>query len=107
MTTMKFINNAGILSSVGRFVFRGRISSLVMAVSLAAACALPGCNESSKEKEEDASVPVNILCGNGTLDDGEQCDLGEQNSNEPNAECRTDCTLRRCGDGVVDEGVIP
>ena len=41
-------------------------------------------------------------CGNGSVDEGEQCDVGDQNSDsEPNA-CRTDCTFARCGDGVVD-----
>jgi MYXO-CTERM domain-containing protein len=44
------------------------------------------------------------LCGNGTLDPGEQCDNGPANSDtQPNA-CRTDCTLPRCGDQVVDTG---
>ena len=47
------------------------------------------------------------VCGNGILEvtadeQGEVCDLGEQNSYEPNASCRPDCTPRRCGDGIVD-----
>ena len=47
------------------------------------------------------------VCGNGILEvnadgQGEVCDLGEQNSNEPNASCRLNCTPRRCGDGIVD-----
>ena len=42
------------------------------------------------------------LCGNAVPDAGEQCDLGSQNSNAPNAFCRLDCGLARCGDSVVD-----
>ncbi len=38
-----------------------------------------------------------------TMDD-EVCDLGEQNSDDPNAQCRTDCKPKRCGDGIVDSG---
>jgi len=45
---------------------------------------------------------TNALCGDGTLDSGEQCDDGAQNSDsEPDA-CRTDCRFPYCGDGVVD-----
>ncbi len=43
-------------------------------------------------------------CGNGYLDAAldEQCDDAVQNSNStPNA-CREDCSLPRCGDGVMD-----
>jgi cysteine-rich repeat protein len=32
----------------------------------------------------------------------EQCDDGANNSNNPNAHCRLDCTLPKCGDGVID-----
>jgi cysteine-rich repeat protein len=42
------------------------------------------------------------FCGNGRTDLGEICDDGVQNSDRPNASCRTDCTLARCGDGIVD-----
>jgi len=43
-------------------------------------------------------------CGNGVVDTihGEQCDEGEDNSDEPGAVCRTDCRWQRCGNGVVD-----
>jgi cysteine-rich repeat protein len=44
------------------------------------------------------------LCGNGQLDDGEECDEGAGNSDtRPNA-CRTSCVQASCGDGVVDDG---
>jgi cysteine-rich repeat protein len=41
-------------------------------------------------------------CGNGNVDCSEECDRGEENSDEPNASCRPDCHLQRCGDGIVD-----
>ena len=41
-------------------------------------------------------------CGDGVLNDGEECDDGADNSDlDPDA-CRTDCTRPRCGDGVID-----
>jgi hypothetical protein len=42
-------------------------------------------------------------CGNGDPDPGEECDEGTANSDLPNARCRTDCQLARCGDGVTDD----
>ena len=43
-------------------------------------------------------------CGNGLLEPGEDCDLGDRNSDAPDSACRTDCTKQRCGDGIVDSG---
>jgi cysteine-rich repeat protein len=43
-------------------------------------------------------------CGDGILDVPEECDDGQSNSDHPNAACRTDCTLARCGDNIVDTG---
>ena len=42
------------------------------------------------------------LCGNGTVEAGEVCDEGSANGDAPDATCRRDCTLQRCGDGIVD-----
>jgi hypothetical protein len=51
---------------------------------------------------EEPEIPPD--CGNGELDDGEECDDGAANSNsEPDA-CRLDCTRAHCGDGVTDSG---
>jgi len=50
------------------------------------------------------STTIGKFCGDGVLDDGEDCDEGEDNSNAPDATCRLDCTLQRCGDGIVDTG---
>ncbi len=36
------------------------------------------------------------------MNPGEQCDQGTENSINPNAFCRPDCTFGRCGDGITD-----
>ena len=41
-------------------------------------------------------------CGNGIVDNGEQCDDGNQNNNDA---CNNDCTTNVCGDGVIEDGV--
>ncbi len=41
-------------------------------------------------------------CGDGTVDAGEECDLGPLNSDAPGAECRSNCRDAGCGDGVTD-----
>ena len=55
---------------------------------------------------EDEDRPYIPECGNGILDEGEECDNGPD-SNELRASkpaCRPNCTLVRCGDSIVDEG---
>ncbi|MCF7844301.1 MAG: DUF4215 domain-containing protein [Kiritimatiellales bacterium] len=47
---------------------------------------------------------VIALCGNGQIDDGEQCDDGTHNSDKVGSTCRSDCILPRCGDGILDPG---
>src|SRR5699024_2890088 len=41
-------------------------------------------------------------CGDGTVDAGEQCDLGPENSAA--GQCTPDCQIATCGDGYVYEG---
>ena len=48
--------------------------------------------------------PASGVCGNGDPEPGEQCDTGILNSDVRPDRCRTDCTLPRCGDRVVDGG---
>jgi cysteine-rich repeat protein/Cys-rich repeat protein len=47
-----------------------------------------------------AALPA--FCGNARIDLGEACDDGSLNSLLPNAACRIDCTLSRCGDSILD-----
>lgn len=67
---------------------------------------LDGCSADCKSQE---------TCGDGVSDPavGEHCDCGSDvaglpfgctmvNTMEPGAQCRPDCTLGRCGDGVTD-----
>ena len=42
------------------------------------------------------------VCGNRIVEEGEDCDDGEQNSDTDPNTCRTDCSLPHCGDGVLD-----
>lgn len=64
-------------------------------------CGIPDDGgSSSAESSADSSIPP--TCGDGTLDDGEECDEGSANSNSPNASCRANCKAARCGDGIKD-----
>ncbi|MCD6498296.1 MAG: DUF4215 domain-containing protein, partial [Deltaproteobacteria bacterium] len=42
------------------------------------------------------------VCGNGVVEEGEECDEGASNSDTEPGACRTDCTRPGCGDGVID-----
>ena len=44
------------------------------------------------------------VCGDGFIDDGEECDAGVNNAETGGAPCRLDCTKPNCGDGFVDDG---
>ncbi|GEM_PF-5302579 len=48
------------------------------------------------------SLSQNPVCGNGVLEEGEECDNGVRNSDLAPDACRSDCRLPRCGDGVAD-----
>jgi len=57
--------------------------------------------------EDDCTKCVTgAVCGNLVVESsyGEECDLGSANSDLPGAACRTNCTKRDCGDGIVDPG---
>ena len=45
-------------------------------------------------------------CGDGQIqrEFGEECDLGDNNSDTLPNTCRVGCRLPSCGDGVVDDG---
>ncbi len=46
-------------------------------------------------------TPPEPFCGDGIVDDGEECDDGNSDNLD---DCRNDCTLPFCGDGIVDLG---
>ncbi|MBN1770602.1 MAG: hypothetical protein JXB32_05015 [Deltaproteobacteria bacterium] len=54
-----------------------------------------GPGDSRPHLDADAVVAV---CGDGTLDPGEECDDGDTDASD---ECLPDCRIPRCGDGVV------
>ena len=43
------------------------------------------------------------VCGDGEVEGEEECDDGDENSDETPDACRTDCTSPSCGDGVTDD----
>ncbi len=47
---------------------------------------------------------VSDVCGNGVIDDGEECDEGDNNSNILPDACRLNCHLAACGDTILDSG---
>jgi cysteine-rich repeat protein len=44
------------------------------------------------------------LCGDGLIDQGEECDDGTDNSDTIADACRTNCRQAHCGDGILDSG---
>jgi cysteine-rich repeat protein len=54
--------------------------------------AVPACNGSSPS----------VSCGNGIPEEGEACDDGNRTATD---DCTNECTVARCGDSIVHEGV--
>jgi len=50
---------------------------------------------------EQCTIIEQPFCGDGNIDQGEDCDDGNDNNND---ECRNDCTAPFCGDEIVDSG---
>ena len=79
-------------------------------------CTLPVCGDGVTDDDEAYGeecdggegcaddCTLEPFCGDGTVDDGEECDAGEENSDRVPDTCRPDCTNPICGDGVVDTG---
>ncbi len=44
------------------------------------------------------------VCGDGVVEQAEECDDGLDNSDTQPDACRTDCSAASCGDGVIDSG---
>ncbi|MBN1772861.1 MAG: DUF4215 domain-containing protein [Deltaproteobacteria bacterium] len=76
---------------------------LTIALVLCATAAACGDGSSGTDTGDSSDTPP-INCGNGTIEPGEQCDDGADNSDTRRNACRTDCRLPSCGDGVVDSG---
>lgn len=71
---------------------------LIALVSLAGGC---GDDDGANQNNNDNAAPV---CGNGAVEDGEQCDDGAANSDITPDTCRSNCRSPHCGDGVQDSG---
>ncbi|MFN2378117.1 MAG: DUF4215 domain-containing protein [Candidatus Binatia bacterium] len=50
----------------------------------------------------DLAFPSDPVCGNGILQEGEECDNGPANSDTTANACRLDCVLPICGDSTTD-----
>lgn len=61
--------------------------------------------EGSADETSDSDESGPNLCGNGEVDQGEQCDDGAANSDDTPDACRTDCVRPYCYDGVIDVGL--
>ena len=68
-------------------------------------------NEQCEPSRHDPALPyacsprcrfASPTCGNGQVEDGEECDAGLLNANAVGAPCRADCGAPRCGDGILD-----
>jgi cysteine-rich repeat protein len=55
------------------------------------------------DDDDDETADTSGSCGDGTVQEGEQCDLGPDNSNE--GTCTTECQIAACGDGYVLTGI--
>jgi cysteine-rich repeat protein len=60
--------------------------------------------EDTVEAHDVVHDPTRPECGNGILEEGEECDDGPVNSDTRPDACREDCRHHRCGDGVKDSG---
>ncbi len=80
------------------FHFGVALAALVVA-SGATGC---GGGDTSGTGGSGGSTSSGPVCGNGTVEDGEQCDDGDKNADT--AACKTDCTPAACGDSLVGPG---
>lgn len=79
-------------------------------------CTVAGCGDGilddgeqcddGNDDEGDGCTNHCSLCGNGIVTAPESCDEGSFNSAAPDASCRLDCRESRCGDGIRDTGEL-
>jgi cysteine-rich repeat protein len=63
------------------------------------------CDDGNDDEEDGCtSLCTFFVCGNGEREGDEACDAGTANRNTADSPCLLDCTLPRCGDGIVAEG---
>jgi len=73
------------------------------------AFAFGACSDDSSaanSNDNQCNNTTDPVCGDGTLDSGEQCDDGVSNSDSSPDACRTSCRFAYCGDDVVDDGEV-
>jgi cysteine-rich repeat protein len=79
---------------------RKLISVAVVGLSLVTACGAEADYE-GEEPVAEKSAELRSVCGNGRLDNGEQCDDANRSNNDA---CLNNCKAARCGDGFVGPG---
>lgn len=89
-------------------MLRQRLSSTSLwitgLVTLAAACGGPLETETTPTTTATTTTgtqPDPPSCGDGVVDDGEECDDG---NDAPGDTCSTECTWTLCGNGAIDDG---
>ena len=56
--------------------------------------------------EQKCVPPGSAVCGNGSVEEGEECDSGPDLSASERNACRPGCIRARCGDGAIDSGEL-
>ncbi len=77
-------------------------TSSVSTEELLVSSAISSDVSSSVDSSESTVLSENARCGNGIIENSEQCDDGAANADLADFLCRTDCTLARCGDAIID-----
>jgi len=67
-------------------------------------CRYPDGTEYGAQEGDVFTIEANPICGNGIIEEGEECDDGLLNSDTQPDACRTNCRKAHCGDKVIDSG---
>ena len=60
--------------------------------------------DTARDTPVDVEPDIPLGCGDGVVDEDEECDDGEGNSDTDPDACRNNCTSPVCGDSVTDSG---